>query len=246
MVKKLRADQRRLYLDVCNVTLKAVVIPDQWRESLIVLIPKELGTGELGKQRPIKLMEVVLKGFMAVIKDRLKEVVEREQLLHPAQMGLRARRQTATSAMAIVGAVEDARRYSKELLHLISLDIKKAYDLVVRTLGKGLALRRLGVPLKLVEFLLEADRRSDNHVRTFWYHYLDEIVPGFTAERGFTQGASESPTLWVCFYDMVLEELEARGVGRDVRVDLGAACAGPALFGGFADDTYLMGRYMMC
>ncbi len=30
----------------------------------------------------------------------------------------------------------------------------------------------------------------------------------FTAESGFTQGATESPFLWVMFYDMVLAALQ--------------------------------------
>ena len=101
------------------------------------------------------------------------------------------------------------------------VDIRKAYDSVVRVLGKGGALRRMGVPLKVVEWLIEGGRRTRNEVKTLWSILVGEEVGTFEAMEGFVQGAAESPLLWIVFYDMVLVELERRGVGRGVCSDIG-------------------------
>ena len=95
--------------------------------------------------------------------------------------------------------------------------------------------------MKLVELFLEAYRRSKTTVKTFWSDYLGAEVEVFEARRGFAQGASESPLLWDVFYDMVLVELERRGVGEDIVTDIGWACSGTQGMGAFADDTFLMG-----
>ena len=62
----------------------------------------------------------------------------------------------------------------------------------------------------------------------------------FEALRGFAQGSADAPVLWIFFYDMVITELERRGVGEGVRVDVGWACSQGAGGGAFADDTFSM------
>ncbi len=61
----------------------------------------------------------------------------------------------------------------------------------------------------------------------------------FEAELGFTQGAAESPLLWIVFYDMVLDQLVREGVGQDI---VTGACVGSGKGVGleaFADDILL-------
>ena len=226
---------RRLY----STFLKLGLVPDQWRCALVVAIEKVPGVSRLNMLRPLKLLEVCMKAVMSIVKDRLKKVLEKAGLLHGAQMGFRAERSCALAAMKIVTAAEDAWHYRKDL-HWVTLDIRKAYDCVVRTLGKGAALRRMGVPMKVVEYLMELDRGNSNVVKTFWDEYLEGTVEAFEAQRGFAQGAAESPLLWDIFYDMVLEELDRQGVGHDIIVDIGRACAGGHGLGAFADDTSVM------
>ena len=75
------------------------------------------------------------------MKDRVKKPVERLGLLHSWQMAFRSLRCCALPAMGVVAAAEDAMRYRKDL-HVVLLDIRKAYDSVIRTIGKAAALRR--------------------------------------------------------------------------------------------------------
>ena len=226
---------RRLY----SACLASGTVPDQWRHAIIVAIEKVAGVTRVDKLRPLKLLEVTMKAVVSIVKDRVKRVVEELGLLHPWQMAFRALRYCALPAMGIVAAAEDAMRYKKDL-HVVLLDIRKAYDSVIRTVGKGAALRRLGVPLRVVEFLMELDRRNKNTVRTFWSAFTADSVAAFEALRGFPQGSADAPLLWIIFYDMVLTELERRGVGQEVRIDIGRACSRAGGVGAFADDTAVM------
>jgi hypothetical protein len=62
----------------------------------------------------------------------------------------------------------------------------------------------------------------------------------FAAEAGFTQGAPESPFLWVMYYDMVLTALQVSGVGSSVKLGThGFASVGAGLIA-LADDTTIL------
>jgi hypothetical protein len=230
---------RRLY----SACIHLCIIPDQWRSAIVVAIEKEPGVMRVDKLRPLKLMEVTMKGVMGIAKNRVRDVLERLKLLSHLQTAFREQRCTSLSAMNIVGAAEDARKYVKDL-HLVTLDIRKAYDSVVRTVGKAMAMRRMGIPLKVVEFLMEADRGNINNVRTFWDAILGD-VEGFEALRGFIQGSADAPLLWIIFYDMVLKELEKAGVGKALRMDIGWACSLGGGVGAFADDTFAMANNLV-
>ena len=233
--KELLDFMRRLY----SVFLRLGVIPEQWKWAIIVAIEKITGNSRLDMLRPLKLLEVCQKAVLSIVKERIKIVIEMAGLFFWAQMGFRPGRSCPLAVMKIVSATEDAWQYNKDL-HLVTLDIRKAYDCVIRTLGKEAGMRRIGIPLRVVEFFMEMDRNNRNSVRTFWDEFLEGTVEAFEAQRGFAQGAAESPLLWDIFYDMVLEELDRQGVGRDILIDIGGACAGGQGLGAFADDTSIM------
>ena len=148
-----------------NVCLKLKAFPLQWKERTVVPIPKKPGAVGLGDLRPLKLLEITRKAVMGIIKDRVKRVMEERGVLHSSQHGFRARRHTATAAMTLLTMVEDARLFTRDL-HVLCVDIRKAYDTVIRAVGTEGALRRLGVPLEVAELLMEAERANRNDVRT--------------------------------------------------------------------------------
>jgi hypothetical protein len=133
-------------------------------------------------------------------------------------------------------------------IHAVFLDIKKAYDSVCRILGKDVAMRRLGLPEEVIELFSEIDRGNQNRVRTAgnWVQTDDDWdnpeAYTFTAESGFTQGATESPFLWVMFYDMVLAALQELGVGNSVRLGTHGFNSIEAGLIALADDTTILER----
>ena len=118
--------------------------------------------------RPIKLLEVTRKAVCGIIKDRVRDAVEGAKILDYRQHGGRSGGFSTYSAVTSVARVfEDAitRRLD---LHLMSVDIRKAYDTVNRTVGLHLAMRRIGIPEDICEWFLEIGRRNSNLVKYLW------------------------------------------------------------------------------
>ena len=79
---------------------------------------------------------------------------------------------------------------------------------MARQVGKEIAWRRLGLPEEFIQLLLNMDRENETAVLTA-FGFTDELIGvkegKFEYERGFCQGASESPPGWVALYDIFLE-----------------------------------------
>ena len=231
-------EQMNLWRRFYNSLLATGVIPRQWRKSWIVAIEKTPGVTVLNKLRPIRLQELGPKCVCAIIKTRIKSILEALGLLHPAQFGFRAERSCALAVMNIVAATQDAWRYRKEL-HVCALDLRKAFDSCSKTLVAA-AMRRLGIPLRAVEFLMEIDRRSEITVRTFWDCFVPGAVDSFHASFGVAQGSSHAPLSFIILLDVCLTELERRGVSKAICMDIAAACSASSGLSAFADDTTLL------
>ncbi len=110
-------------------------------------------------------MEVTRKPVCGIIKDRVRDAVEGAKILDYRQHGGRSGGFSTYSAVTSVArAFEDAITRRLEL-HLMSVDIRKAYDTVTRTVGLHLAMRRIGIPEDVCEWFMEIGRRNKNLVK---------------------------------------------------------------------------------
>ncbi len=100
----------------------------------------------------------------------------------------------------------------------------------------------------MIELFTEINRGNRNRVRTAgnWVqtddNWASDEAYAFAAECGFTQGATESPFLWVVFYDMVLSALQSTGVGNSVRLGTHGFRSINAGLIALVDDTILLER----
>jgi hypothetical protein len=119
-------------------------------------------------------------------------------------------------------------------------DISKAYDSVARYIGKEMSLRRLGMPDDLIDTYLQMDVGNRCAVVTA-YGYSDEILGteegSFEFERGWCQGASESPDGWVAFYDILIA---MQNDGERVQEEVVRCCGEPLPGAAYADDAAWM------
>lgn len=230
----------RLY----SACLALCVQPDSWKRETIVPIPKKAGATSLNQLRPLKLLEVTKKAVLAIVKRRMATELEAKGVLDDVQCGFRPGFSCATAAIRMQALFESSRRHHREL-HVVLLDIEKAYDSVQRSWGKGIALSRLAVDEAVIEWFTESDRDTCATVRTGWEPYLrskDHTIPVCWPRCGFTQGAPESPLLWNIFYDMIIAQLQREGVGQDVLLLNGAGSGESQGLGVFADDTAVWSR----
>jgi len=102
-----RANIDRIVLNFCNEALSNNKIPDQWKISNIVPVPK---TGDLTKTdnyRGISLTSIIAKTLNRMILNRMKPCIE--NLLRDNQNGFRPGRSTTSHILALRRILEGAK-----------------------------------------------------------------------------------------------------------------------------------------
>ena len=201
--------------------------------------PKVDNDNSIENTRPINLLDVIMKGFWAIILTRIQHIWEDNQILHPMQFAFR-RNQRIEAPVLLATMLSEKHNRNKVNLYACAQDVKKAYDTVYRHIGKEINLRRLGIPELIIDRLLEMDRENYTVVVTA-YGLSDEILGqegSFEMERGICQGSSESPDIWNAFYDILLH-LQDDYIGLDdpeIQDPNGSSCE--VIGSAFADDTF--------
>ena len=200
----------RALLHVCNLSWREGVLPSEWREELIVPLPKpKKPLSQVGSYRPIALTSWVAKVMERMVASRRKYLLEADdtgvQQLHADQAGFRSLRSTDEHVGHVIGTLKSARREKRHAC-LLCFDLTKAFDMMdVAKLGALLA--RRGFRGRTLAWLQNFARRRRGRVR----------VGGASSDateylRGSPQGTISSPDLFAMYMDDVPRAL---GSGRD-------------------------------
>ena len=103
-------------------------MPEEWRGSVITPVYKEKGNiQDCGNYRGIKLMSHTMKIWEKIIDQRMRE----ETTIGEEQFGFMPGRST-TDAISILRLTTEEHREKQKGLHLVFIDLEKAYDRVPR------------------------------------------------------------------------------------------------------------------
>ena len=126
-------------------------VPQRWRDAVIKVLHKKKDRTECGNYRSISLVEHASKVLLKIVAIRRRAYCEVRELLPEEQCGFHPHRST-TNIMFTVHRLQEMGRKARVPLFVCSIDLKKAYDSVNRTL-LWQVLTRFEVPPQMLEVI---------------------------------------------------------------------------------------------
>lgn len=198
MIKNLNFKDKKFLLDFYNKTWQAGKSPKDWKKSLVIAIPKEIGEKHnIKKYRPIQLCSVISKIKENMVACRLNYHMEVNHLNHKNQNGFRAKRSTADNLMIFEDRIRSALNKTREVI-VIFFDIQKAFD-SVKSSKIIECLKEMGIHGKMLEY--SEDFFKD---RKYQVKFENELSSEKSQENGVPQGSGVS----VQYFKIVMDQLK--------------------------------------
>ena len=179
-------------------------VPQQWKDTIIMVLHKKKDRTECGNYRGISLVAHAGQILLKIIVRRLSKYCERVRILPEEQSGSRPNRST-TDRMFVIRRLQKLARKKLIPLYVCFIDLTKAYDAVDRTL-LWTVLVRFGVPQNMISVIcqfhdgMRACVRLDDRVCSRW----------FAVEQGLRQGCVLAPVLFNIFFAAVINLASTR------------------------------------
>jgi hypothetical protein len=227
MLKALDEAGLELIHEMLNKAWVEKVIPEEWSTAIIAPLYKNKGEKtKCQNYRGISLLSVVGKLYAIILERKLRAILGNK--ISKRQFGFQPRKGTRDCIFVLRQLIEKAILHKKEL-HLVFIDLEKAYDLVDRD-KVWAALTRMGVGNDLLDALKSFYRVNKVAVRL-----NNQLSDHFYVRRGLRQGCPLSPLLFIATFNAICEKLAAERIGfplgKDTFLNLIA----------FADDGTLVG-----
>ena len=181
-------------VEAFNNILRTNKMPNDWRKSRMVPIFKGKGDVlECNNYRGIELMKL----WERIIEARLREIIN----IADNQFGFRPGKSTTEPIFALRMLHEKYREKNKEL-HMVFVDLEKAYD---------------RVPRELIWWSLRMKRVPEAYIKIIQYMYEDCQIQVTTREGntdyfnvkvGLHQGSAISPLLFINIMDVLASEID--------------------------------------
>ena len=171
-------------------------VPAQWREGIMIKLPKKGDLRDCNNYRGIMLLSVPGKVLNRIILERIREAVDLK--LRDQQAGFRRNRSCADQIVSLRIIVEQSIEWNSTL-YISFIDLEKAFDSVDREILWKL-LRHYGVPDKIISLI--------------WCTYKDlsckithagQLSESFEVKTGVRQGCLLSPFLFLLVIDWIMK-----------------------------------------
>ena len=177
-------------------------VPKDWKDGLIVKLPKQGDLSKCGNWRGLTLMSVPGKVLGKIILTRLRDAIDEK--LRQEQAGFRKKRGTAEQIFILRNIVEQSIEWNSSLYALF-VDYEKAFDSVHReTLWT--IMKAYGIPGKFI-----------NIVRAFYKNSRAAVIHGtnvsdwFEILSGLRQGCVLSGFLFLLVIDWIMRKTLEQG-----------------------------------
>ena len=195
-------DFTKRLLELVGDVWRECEVPTDWRDAVLVPLPKKGDLSLCDNWRGIALLEVVGKVVARVLQERLQKLAE--DLLPESQCGFRKSRSCTDMIFTIRQLVEKSWEHTTKSFFTF-IDLKKAYDFIpLKAVWR--VLTKLGVPEETVQLISSFHRRMKTRV------YLDgSLLEQFQVSNGLRQGCCMTPVLFNLYSCVVVERWHAGG-----------------------------------
>jgi len=185
VISTLPNEYYKIVLAIFNSILVEGSFPTQWKQSLVILIPKF----DSHSFRPISLLSCLLKLMERMVYNRLQWHVESQYIIPDSQFGFRPGRSCTDCLVTFSCEVYNGFAHGFSTIAAF-LDIKGAFDNVIpNILIQELA--NIGVPARIRMFIYNLI--SD---RSLQFIVGGENIGPFSSNKGTPQGSTLSPLLF--------------------------------------------------
>ena len=175
-------------------------VPAQWKEGLVIKLPKKGDLRDCSNYRGIMLLSVPGKVLNRILLERMKEAVDPK--LRDQQAGFRRNRSCVDQIASLRIIVEQSLEWNSPL-YINFIDFEKAFDSVDReTLWK--LLRHYGVPEKMISLI--RCTYQDMNCRIV---HAGQMSESFEVKTGVRQGCLLSPFLFLLVIDWIMKTVTA-------------------------------------
>ena len=221
---------REVMLECFNSVLGDREVPDAWRKSRTVMVKK--GRRPTVKDfRPIAITDVSYKIFMAYIREKIEEHIERNNMGKDNQVGFTGGGRIEYNHMMLQYVVEKTMEVEERgMIIMLALDFQKAFDSLNRE-EMVKTLIEYKIDPRVIDLVVKIYTNDETIVR------MGEREEKIEVGSGIRQGCTASTTFFKLVTYEIMRELEERGTEfrvEDVKL--------LSLF--FADDSILIARDM--
>ncbi len=226
--KSVATNSAKFLSSIFNTCLINGKIPNDWKKSTTVLIPKSGDKSLPQNWRPISLQPTIYKIFAAVMAKRLAIWALDEGKISPVQKGFLPMEGCVEHSFSVQSLLEDSKRRRKNV-RFLWLDLRNAFGSVPHNLIWRM-LRTSGVPPKFLRLCKEIYSGNFQHIRCS----RDEFTRDIPLRVGIKQGCPLSPLLFNFALEGILPRLMSLGHGYQLNSGASISCLA------YADDLCLI------
>ena len=171
-------------------------VPAQWREGIVIKLPKQADLRDCNNHREIMLLSVPGKMLKRIILERVREAVDLK--LRDHQAGFRRDRSCADEIGSLHIIVEQSIEWNSTL-YINFIDFEKAFDSMDREILWKL-LRHCGVPDKIISLI----QCTYNNLSCKITH-AGQLSESFEVKTGVYQGCLLPPFLFLQVIDWIMK-----------------------------------------